>query len=264
MKFSIITTVLNNREHVESCIRSVLNQSYDDIEYLVIDGCSLDGTTEIIDRYRSGIAKFVCEPDDGIYDALNKGIKAATGDVIGILHADDFYEHEKVVESVVKCMETEDVDSCYGNLLYVSKTDTNKIIRFWKSSPYRQGQFRNGWMPPHCTFFAKKWVYEKYGLFRTDFKIAADYELMLRFLEKHRISTYHIDDVLIRMRVGGVSNRRLGNILQKSYEDYRAWKVNGLHGGLSAVFLKNISKLPQLLAYFKHSPLPISRHAQNG
>lgn len=262
MKVTIISVVLNNKEHIEACIQSLINQTYDDIESIIIDGCSTDGTGEIIDRYRSMISKVVHEKDNGIYDALNKGIRLATGKVIGILHSDDYYEHPKVIENVVNVLASESIDSCYGDLLYVSKKDYNKVIRHWRSSTYRLGQFRKGWMPPHCTFFVKKWVYEKYGLFRTDFRIAADYELMLRFLEKKRISTYYINDIMIRMRVGGASNRGLGNILRKSYEDYRAWQINGLSGGLSAVLLKNISKLPQLLAYFRKYPVTDSHNTR--
>jgi glycosyltransferase involved in cell wall biosynthesis len=251
MKVSIITVVLNNRDYVEECIRSVVAQGYSDIEHIIIDGGSTDGTVDAIRKCNGKISQFISEPDKGIYDALNKGIKISTGEVIGILHSDDFYEHHRVIERVVNVFERENLDSCYGDLYYVNKADPKKIVRYWKSSPYRLGQFRSGWMPPHCAFFAKRSVYEKHGLFRTDFKIAADYELMLRFLEIHKISTYHIDDVFIRMRLGGTSNRSLRNIIKKSYEDYRAWKVNGLSGGLLSVFLKNVSKLPQLMAYFK-------------
>lgn len=247
MNISLITTVFNNRTYIEECIKSILNQTYQNIEYIIIDGGSTDGTLEVIKKYKDKISKLISEPDSGIYDALNKGIKMATGEVIGFLHADDIYANESVLEKVVNVFMKYDSDSCYGDLQYVDKKNTNKVIRYWKSSNYRHGKFKHGWMPPHPTFFAKRDIYDKYGLFNTDFRIAADYELMLRFLERHKISTYYIPEVLIKMRIGGTSNRSIKNLIIKSTEDYRAWKVNGLNGGIYTIFLKNISKIPQFL-----------------
>lgn len=244
-KVSIITAVFNGRDTIENAIRSILSQKCKNIEHIIIDGGSTDGTLKIIEEYKEGILKIISETDNGIYDALNKGIGLASGDVIGLLHADDFYAHDKVLKMVVDVFENQNVDSCYGDLQYVHKNETGKVIRHWKSSEYRHGKFKSGWMPPHPTFFVKRWVYEKYGYFNTNFRIAADYELMLRFLEKYKISTYYIPEVLIKMRFGGASNRSLKNLLVKSSEDYRAWKVNNLEGGLYTIFLKNISKIPQ-------------------
>lgn len=245
MKITIITAVLNNREFIEECITSVLNQTYKAIEYIIIDGGSTDGTAEIIKRHENNISKWVSGPDSGVYHALNKGLQLASGDIIGLLHSDDFYAHDKVIETVASQMKNRNIDSCYGDLLYVSRYNIENIIRHWKSSPYKQGLFRKGWMPPHPTFFVKREIYEKYGLFNTNFRIAADYELMLRFLEKYRISTYYIPEVLIKMRLGGASNKSLKNLFIKSSEDYKAWKVNNLNGGLFTIFLKNFSKIPQ-------------------
>jgi glycosyltransferase len=244
MKVSIITAVRNGAETLKDCIEGVRNQTYP-AEHIIIDGASTDGTLDVIAEYRSNIAKVVSEPDSGIYDALNKGMRLASGDVIGLLHGDDFYTHDRVLESVADVFENQNVDSCYGDLLYVNKNDTNKVIRYWKSSPYTPGKFRQGWMPPHPTFFVKREIYQKYGYFNTDFRIAADYELMLRFLEKHKISTYYIPEVLIKMRLGGASNKSIKNLFIKSSEDYKAWKVNNLNGGLFTIFLKNFSKIPQ-------------------
>ena len=244
MKVSVITAVRNGAETLRGCIESVQKQTIL-AEHIIIDGASTDGTFDIIAQYRSSIAKVISEPDKGIYDALNKGIRLASGDVIGLLHGDDLYAHDKVLESVVKVFEEQNVDSCYGDLLYVYKNDTDKVIRYWKASEYHHGKFKSGWMPPHPTFFVKREIYEKYGLFNTDFRIAADYELMLRFLEKHRISTHYIPEVLIKMRLGGASNRSLKNMFIKSSEDYKAWKVNNLNGGLYTILLKNFSKIPQ-------------------
>lgn len=247
MKISIITAVFNNRPFIESCIRSVRAQSYPGMEYLIIDGGSTDGTLDVISRLTPHArlpARVISEPDRGIYDALNKGIRMASGDVIGFLHVDDLFASERVVETVAGCFETHGVDSCYGDLLYVDKDDTNKIIRYWKSRPYERGLLRTGWMPPHPTFFVRREVYGEYGSFNTTFKIASDYELMMRFLGKHGISTRYIPEVLIKMRVGGASNRSIGNLIRKSFEDYKAMKMHDI-GGLGTLFRKNLSKIPQ-------------------
>ncbi len=247
LKISIITAVRNGAETLRKCIESIQKQTVP-AEHIIIDGASTDGTFDIIAQYRSSIAKVISEPDKGIYDALNKGIRLASGDVIGVLHGDDFYAHDKVLESVANVFEKRNVDSCYGDLLYVYKNDVDRVIRYWKASEYHHGKFRFGWMPPHPTFFVRREIYEKYGYFNTDFRIAADYELMLRFLEKHRISTYYIPEVLIKMRLGGASNKSLKNLFIKSSEDYKAWKVNDLNGGLYTIFLKNFTKAPQFFA----------------
>jgi glycosyltransferase len=251
LKVSIITPVYNNRKTLEDCLRTVLSQSYRGVEHVVVDGGSNDGTVDILRAYDGRISKWISEPDGGIYDAMNKGIRLSSGDVIGFLQSDDVYAHERVVENVVEAFRRFEVDSVYGDLQYVDKRDLNKVVRKWRASIYRAGRFKSGWMPPHPTFFVKKEIYDEYGKFNTDFRIAADYELMLRFLELHRISTYYIPDVLVKMRSGGTSNKSLRNILIKSSEDYKAWKVNDLNGGLwpicFTIFLKNVSKIPQFL-----------------
>ncbi|MEW6107760.1 MAG: glycosyltransferase family 2 protein [Nitrospirota bacterium] len=266
MKFSIITAVFNNSSFIEFCLRSVMSQTYPHIEHIIIDGGSTDGTLDIILRFTSSssrigaydslyadhpitdhlsrVPRLISEPDNGIYDALNKGIRMATGEIIGFLHADDLYADESVIEKVSEVMSQSNRESCYGDLIYVNKNNTEKIIRHWRSCPYQQGLFQKGWMPPHPTFFVKRRVYEKYGLFNTDFRIAADYELMLRFLGKHRISTFYIPEVLIKMRVGGASNRSIPNLIRKSSEDYRAIRMHGI-GRFPTLFRKNLSKIPQ-------------------
>jgi glycosyltransferase involved in cell wall biosynthesis len=217
------------------------------MEHLVVDGGSNDGTLDIIRAYDGRISKWISEPDKGIYDAMNKGIRLSSGDVIGFLQSDDVYAHERVVENVEEAFRRFEVDSVYGDLQYVHKRDLNKVVRNWKASVYREGRFKSGWMPPHPTFFVKRMVYDRFGYFNTNFRIAADYELMLRFLEKHKISTHYIPEVLVKMRVGGASNGSVKNMLVKSYEDYRAWKVNGLKRSFFTIPLKNLSKVPQFL-----------------
>ncbi len=245
MKISIITASYNNKDSIEQCIKSVAGQNHENIEHIVMDGGSTDGTIDIIRQYEAGIASWKSELDDGPYHALNKGIKLATGDVIGILHADDYYPHNNVVDIAVSGILNYNVESCYGDLQYVSKNDITKTVRNWRSSPYKEGLFQKGWMPPHPTFFVKKKVYERYGLFNTDYKIAADYELIMRFLSTYKISTCYIPRVLVKMRTGGTSNRSIKNILLKSYEDYKACKSSSIRNPLYTVSMKNISKLHQ-------------------
>jgi len=245
LRVSIITIVRNNRATMEDCVKNVLSQSYKEIEYIVVDGGSNDGTIDIIQAYHERISQWISEPDQGIYDAMNKGIEMATGQVIGFLHSSDVYAHPRVIEEVAQVFEKSNVSSVYGDLQYVDKENLNRVIRNWKSSPYCHGKFRQGWMPPHPTFFVRKEIYEKYGYFNTDFRIAGDYELMLRFLERYRISAAYIPEVLVKMRWGGMSNGGIKNILIKSYEDYRAWGMNDLNGGVHTILFKNLSKIPQ-------------------
>ncbi|MDH4028151.1 MAG: glycosyltransferase [Nitrospirota bacterium] len=243
MKVSIITASYNNKDTIEQCIKSVAAQNYENIEHIVIDGGSTDGTVDIIRQYEAGISYWKSERDEGTYHALNKGISLATGDVIGILHADDFYPHNNVLDIAMSGILNYEVDSCYGDLQYVSKKDRNRTVRHWTSRPYEDGLFDRGWMPPHPTFFVRKEVYERYGLFNTGYKIAADYELMMRFLCTHKISTCYIPGVFVKMRTGGRSNRGLKNLILKSREDYKICKNSG--SGLYTVVMKNLSKLPQ-------------------
>ena len=247
MKVSIITVVYNNKDTIKNAIESVLNQTYKNIEYIIVDGASTDGTVEIIKSYGDSIDKFISEKDNGIYDAMNKGIRLASGDIIGILNSDDFYANNNIIEKVVKEFEDKKVDSVYGDLVYVNAKDTNKIVRYWKSKPYKKGLFKKGWHPAHPTFFVKKKIYEKYGLFNLDFKIAADYELMLRFLEKHQISNSYIPEIIVKMRLGGESNQSIKNIIKANIESYNAWKMNDLPPPFYLPFIKPLKKLKQFL-----------------
>jgi len=245
---SIITVVLNRKKTIEDAIKSVLSQNYSNIEYIVIDGWSRDGTLEVINKYKDKIAKIISEPDKGVFDAMNKGIKMASGEIIGILNADDFYTSDDVIEKVVETFQEEDCDCLWGDLVYVDAKNTDKIIRYWKSSQFEPGKFKNGWMPPHPTFFVRKWVYEKYGGFNLDFPISADYELMLRFLEKYKVKSCYIPQVLVKMRVGGQSSKNILNIIKANIECYKAWKINGLKINPLRIFLKPLLKISQ---YFK-------------
>jgi len=245
VKVSIITPTFNSVHTIEDCIKSIQSQTYRNIEHIIIDGSSKDGTIDIIKKYEGEIAYWISEPDRGIYDALNKGIRMAKGDIIGILHSDDLYTNDHVVATVVNCFLQNEVDSCYGDLVYMGRDDVNKIVRYWKAGEFEKKKFEYGWMPPHPTFFARRKIYEQYGFYDLRMGTVADYELMLRFLYKHEISTSYIPKVLVKMRVGGKSNVSLKNRLIANLKDIESWKVNGLNLPLFLRFFKPLRKLPQ-------------------
>ncbi len=226
MKISIITVVLNNAEYIEECIKSVLDQTYKNIEYIVVDGGSTDGTVEIIKKYENKIAKWISEPDRGIYDAMNKGIQLASGDVVGILNSDDVYYDESVLQCIAKVMENQSVDACYSDLVYVDRGDLQKIVRYWKSCDFRYELLKKGWIPPHPTFYVRKYVYNKYGFFDTSYRLAADYELMVRFLTFYKINVRYIPIVAVKMRLGGVTSKSIRNIVKQNVEILRACRKN--------------------------------------
>ena len=244
LSISIITASYNEIQLIEDCISSVQNQSYI-AEHVIIDGQSTDGTIGLIEKHKIRNSIFLSEPDNGFYDALNKGIRVASGDIIGILNADDVYAHERVLEKVLKCFMDEKVDCCYGDLVYVDPINIDKVHRYWKSCPYRKELFLRGWMPPHPTFFARREIYERCGVFNLDLGTAADYELMLRFLVKYKISTHYIPEVLVKMRMGGQSNASLRRRLIANYMDRKAWAINGLKPYPWTLLLKPISKIGQ-------------------
>ena len=247
MKISIITVSYNAVATIEDTIQSVLNQSYKNIEYVIIDGGSSDGTQAIIEKYSDKISYYVSEPDGGIYFGMNKGVTACKGDFIGILNADDVYASKTVISNVAELLQTAKTDTLYGDLEYVTEQNLNVVVRKWISGSFERKKFLRGWMPPHPTFFVKKELYLKYGLFNTSFKISADYELMLRFLFNNGLSAVYLPQTLIKMRVGGVSNSSLKNRLQANREDRRAWKINNLTPKWYTLFVKPASKVMQFL-----------------
>lgn len=244
MKVSIVTIAFNSGETIEDTIKSVVEQDYPDVEYIIVDGQSTDDTLEIVKRYKDGISKVISEKDKGIYDAMNKGVNAATGDLIGILNSDDLYAHESVITNVVN--QIKDKEGLYADLVYVNRENTNEVTRYWKSGAYKKGAFKKGWMPPHPTFFVKRECYEKFGAYSLELRSAADYELMLRFIHKNGISVAYLPETIIKMRVGGQSNVTLKNRLAANKEDRLAWKMNGLTPGLATV-RKPLSKLTQFI-----------------
>lgn len=246
VKVSIITITHNSASTLRDTIQSVVSQTYKDIEYIIVDGLSTDNSMEIVKEYKDRISRVVSEKDHGLYDALNKGIKLATGDVVGIIHSDDFYTSEHVIANIVSVFEKENPEAVYADLYYVDKEDTHKIFRKWKSGEYKHGMFLHGWMPPHPTFFVKRCVYEQHGGFNLQLKSAADYELMLRFIHKHKIAVAYLPEFIIKMRVGGKSNKSVKNRIKANQEDRNAWKINGLKPKLHTLYLKPLRKIIQL------------------
>ncbi|SDW05793.1 glycosyltransferase family 2 protein [Thiocapsa roseopersicina] len=244
MRISVITATWNCAGTVGDCLASVSGQSYAAREHLLIDGGSRDGTLDVLHAHRAGLAVLVSEPDEGIYDALNKGIARATGEVVGFLHADDVYADAQVLERVAAAFADPAVDAVYGDLVYVRKADTGRVVRHWRSGAYDPARLRRGWMPPHPTLYLRRALYERHGVFDRRYRIAGDYDLMLRMLSRLTGQVVYLPQVLVRMRVGGESNRSLSRILRKSREDYRALRENGI-GGAGALAWKNLSKVPQ-------------------
>jgi glycosyltransferase involved in cell wall biosynthesis len=246
LKISVISAVYNRQDTVAQAISSVVAQSYIDVEHLIVDGASTDGTLEAVQRLAHPRMQVISEPDRGIYDALNKGIRAATGGIVGLMHSDDFFAHERVLEKVAFAFAATGADAVYGDLDYVASANTSKIIRQWRSGEFMPQRLARGWMPPHPTLFVRRDAMLRLGLYNTDYRISADYEAILRWFGKGQLSLTYIPEVLVKMRVGGESNRSLGSIIRKSCEDYRALRSTGM-GGMGALACKNLSKLRQFL-----------------
>jgi glycosyltransferase involved in cell wall biosynthesis len=247
IKISIITIAYNSAATIEDTIKSVVNQDYPNVEYIIVDGASKDDTLKIVDKYKDKIAKVISEKDKGIYDAMNKGVKLATGDVVGMLNSDDLLANTNTLSKIAKAFENNDIDATYGDLIYVDRDNVEKITRKWLAKNYKKGDFLKGWMPPHPTFYLKNEKYKTFGLYRTDLFTAADYELMLRMIHKNEIKVHYINDIVVKMRVGGESNVSIKNRLIANKNDRKAWEVNGLKPSPFTLMLKPLSKLSQFL-----------------
>jgi glycosyltransferase len=246
IKISVITAVYNNRETIAAALDSVLGQAGVDVELVVIDGGSTDGTLEVLRAYADRLDVLVSEPDRGIYDALNKGIDLARGEVVGFLHSDDLFADANALARIATAFAEPSVGAVYGDLLYVRKDDPGRVVRHWRAGGFSRRSLARGWMPPHPTLYVRRGLYARHGLFDTSFRIAADYDFTLRLLSGEGMAVRYIPEVLVKMRVGGASNRSLRNILLKSREDLRALRRNRV-GGVGALLWKNLSKLPQFL-----------------
>jgi glycosyltransferase involved in cell wall biosynthesis len=244
-KISLITVTYNAESYLEQCIQSVLSQTYPHFEYIIIDGGSTDSTLEIINTYKPYVTAFISEPDNGIYDAMNKGVSLSKGEIIGMLNADDFFPTDDILASIAAAFEEESTQIVYGNLWYVHPKSTNKVIRKWISKDFTPSLLQFGWMPPHPTFYVRKELFERYGGYDLSFKSASDYEFMLRLMHKFKLRSKYIDKLLVVMRTGGVSNRSVRNRLWANWNDFRAMKANGLGWPLLAVVLKPLRKISQ-------------------
>lgn len=252
MKISIITVSFNSFLTIEDTIKSVLQQTYHDVEYIIVDGESRDGTIDIIKKYDSSINIWISEKDEGLYHAMNKGIQLASGEVVGILNSDDIYYDNEVLKNVMdEFLANPNLDSVFANLLFVLPNDTNKVARMWITGDKRK--FSRGWHPAHPSFFVKRKCYEQYGLFDLDFKLAADFEIMLRFLETHRISSKYVNQFLVKMRLGGETTKSLKNIIKQNIECLNSFHKNNISvNRIFYPFLRVVPKLMHLnLGFFK-------------
>lgn len=245
MKISIITATYNCASTLRDTIKSISDQTArDHIEYIIIDGNSNDGTLQIIKDNSNQIDHWISEADNGIYDALNKGLQIATGEWIGFLHADDIFASDQTIEKILEAAENNETNTIYGNLQYVQQLPPHKVIRQWISQSFQPKLLKRGWMPPHPTVYITRNHYDKIGFFNIDYLISADYDLMLRLFSHPQTKSLHINQVLIKMKIGGASNRSIGNIILKSKEDFLALKRNEI-GGIYTLAIKNLSKLNQ-------------------
>ncbi|MGZ5255706.1 MAG: glycosyltransferase family 2 protein [Flavitalea sp.] len=246
MRISVITAAYNSASTIADTLRSVAQQDYPDIEHIIIDGGSRDDTMGIVIDFLH-VKLSISEEDKGIYDAMNKGIKRATGDIIAILNSDDFYSNSSVLSSVASLFEDPQIDAVYGDLQYVKQDNTNIVSRYWKAGKFSASKFYYGWMPPHPSFFVRRKVYDQVGLFNTTLRTSADYELMLRILVKHKMKAAYLPSVLVKMREGGLSNSSLSHRIKANKEDRLAWKLNGLQPNFFTLYLKPIRKIFQFI-----------------
>jgi glycosyltransferase involved in cell wall biosynthesis len=247
MKISLVTPVYNSASTLARTMNSVLAQNYPDLEYIIMDGASTDNTKEIVAGYAGKLnIKFISESDKGIYDAMNKGVRLATGDIIGILNSDDFYDKNEVLKTVAEAFADQKTEAVYGDIKYFG-TDANKITRYWQAGEYTETKFNNGWMMPHPTLFVLKSVYDKCGLYNTDLKLAADYEFILRLLKIHKIEIKYIPRTLVQMYNGGASGKSFKQRIKGWQEDKLAWKINSLKVPRLFILRRVISKLSQFL-----------------
>ena len=245
MKVSIITATYNSAITIADSIRSVQQQSYQNIEHIIVDAVSEDDTLTIVNAMHHGV--LVSEKDKGIYDAMNKGIALANGEIIGILNSDDYYADDSIIEKVVRLFEATDCDAVYGDLLYIDADDASKIKRKWIAGKHSKQSFLFGWMPPHPTFFVKKNIYDQHGVFNLQLGSAADYELMLRMIYKQGIKVSYLNEVIVKMRTGGVSNKNLQNRLLANKNDKKAWLINDLKPYWFTIILKPMRKIVQFI-----------------
>ena len=247
MKISLITVAYNSSATIRDTIESVLGQDYGDVEYIVVDGASKDDTVDIIKSFGPRISNWLSEPDQGIYDAMNKGVRMATGDVIGMINSDDFYYDETILSQVARAFEDESIDAVFGNLIFVDPKDLKKKVRSYSSKDWHPGKFARGFMPAHPTFFVRRKYYERFGLFKTDYKIASDYEMLIRLLYVHKLKYRYLPLTMVVMRKGGVSSNGIKSNIILNNEIKRACNENGIRTNLPLIYLKYFTKIFELI-----------------
>jgi glycosyltransferase involved in cell wall biosynthesis len=250
-RVSVITAVYNNAATVKDTLLSFESQSYPRAEHIIVDGASTDGTLDIVRQYAGKNTVIRSEPDQGMYDAMNKGLALASGDIIGFLNADDIYADPHVLEEIVSAIDEKNVDAVYGDLVYVDRMDVGRVVRYWKSRDYQDGLFEKGWMPAHPTFYARKSVYEKYGGYDLSYRRQSDFELTLRFLAVHKIKSAYIPRILVHMRSGGAS-RGLRHVIEGNIEAYRACRRHSLEVSPLFIARKILSRVPQFFRLDRH------------
>ena len=244
MRISVVTAVMNGRKTLPQMLESLRAQTHADIEHVVQDGGSTDGTPDYLGTHGMPDMHLKSEPDTGIYDAINQGIRRATGEVIGLLHADDQLASPDILATIAQTLQDPAIDGVYGDLQYVARDDETRVIRHWHAGPYAQAKLKRGWMPPHPTLYLRNEVFDRAGLYDTSYRISGDYDGMLRFLTTGQVRLGYIPQVIVRMKMGGVSNRSFAHMIRKSREDLRAIRTHRV-GGLGTLVAKNLSKLPQ-------------------
>ena len=246
MKISIITVCYNSASHIEDAIRSVMEQDYAEIEHIIVDGASTDGTVEILKSNENKIAKWISEPDRGIYDAMNKGLKMASGDIIGILNSDDFYFNDQIISTVADAFADPEIDAVYGDLIFIDPNNLDRTVRSYSSAKWNPERFAKGYMPAHPTFFVRRKYYEMYGFFETDYKIAADYEMLIRLLYVHQLRYQYLPITMVKMRKGGVSSNGIKSNIILNKEIVRACRKHGIRTSALKIYPKYFNKVFEL------------------
>lgn len=248
MKISVVTACFNSAKTIADTLRSVAEQSHGDVEHIVVDGGSRDGTLDLIARTPNRVVHLVSEPDRGIYDAMNKGLRLATGDIVGFLNSDDVYADADSLAQIVQAFSDPAVDACYGDVLFVAANEGSRVVRYWRAGPWRPGRVAQGWMPPHPTFYVRRSIYEQCGGFDLAYRLQADFEMAIRLVEVRKLRLHYIPRTLVRMRMGGASNASVGNVIRGNCEAYRAARKHRLPVGPLFVVRKVLSRIPQFFA----------------
>lgn len=246
MRISIITATYNSASTIRDTLESVNAQTYPDIEHIIVDGASKDNTLDLVKKYGKRVSLIISEPDKGIYDAMNKGIKAATGDVIGILNSDDFFTSDDVISAIVFAFENNDIDAVYGDVHYVNPENLNKCVRYYSSAVFKPSLFKFGLMPAHPSFYVKRSCYEKYGVYSLDYQIASDFDLLIRFLYTHKIKYRYLKKDFVTMRTGGESTKNLNNRMLLNKEDLKACRKYGITTNMFMIMFKYVYKIFEL------------------